>query len=233
MCVSKLHAGDEKFHPIYRHRFWFQFLVVQSLSRVLVTLGDPMGCSTSGFPVLHHPPQFAQTQVYWISDAIHLILCCLLLFLPSIFPSIRVLSNESALCISFLRTNLLFITQCCQPAFHDMFLGQWADFFSLFNGLGSSFWLLFFKKGAQSPLNTGFAASTTILSQTADPALLPHVSWYSSGLFSFCHPFNFYFLHRFWYLWASLSYFGTLVTIRKNSWCILSSIFMYVCVFSH
>ena len=29
----------------------------------------------------------------------HLILCCLLLLQPSIFPSIRVFSNESALCI--------------------------------------------------------------------------------------------------------------------------------------
>ena len=29
----------------------------------------------------------------------HLILCCLLLFLPSIFPGIRVFSNESVLCI--------------------------------------------------------------------------------------------------------------------------------------
>ena len=29
----------------------------------------------------------------------HLILCCPLLLLPSIFPSIRVFSNESALCI--------------------------------------------------------------------------------------------------------------------------------------
>ena len=29
----------------------------------------------------------------------HLILCCLLLLLPSVFPSIRVFSNESALCI--------------------------------------------------------------------------------------------------------------------------------------
>ena len=29
----------------------------------------------------------------------HLILCCPLLFLPSLFPSIRVFSNESALCI--------------------------------------------------------------------------------------------------------------------------------------
>ena len=29
----------------------------------------------------------------------HLILCCLLLLLPSVFPSIRVFSNESVLCI--------------------------------------------------------------------------------------------------------------------------------------
>ena len=72
MCASKLHAGDEKFHPIYRHRFWFQFLVVQSLSRVLVTLGDPMGCSISGFPVLHHLLKLAHTHVHWVSDAIQL-----------------------------------------------------------------------------------------------------------------------------------------------------------------
>ena len=33
----------------------------------------------------------------------HLILCCPLLLLPSIFPSIRVFSNESALCIRWLK----------------------------------------------------------------------------------------------------------------------------------
>ena len=33
----------------------------------------------------------------------HLILCCPLLLLPSIFPSIRVFSNESALCIRWPR----------------------------------------------------------------------------------------------------------------------------------
>ena len=62
MCASKLHAGDEKFHPIYRHRFWFQFPIVQSLSHVLATLGDPMGGS---FPVLHCLPEFAQIHVHW------------------------------------------------------------------------------------------------------------------------------------------------------------------------
>ena len=34
----------------------------------------------------------------------HLILCCPLLLLPSIFPSIRVFSNESALCIRWAMT---------------------------------------------------------------------------------------------------------------------------------
>ena len=40
--------------------------VVQSCS----TLCDPMDCSTPGFPVLHHLPEFAETQVHWASDAI-------------------------------------------------------------------------------------------------------------------------------------------------------------------
>ena len=45
-------------------------------------------------------PSLAQTHVHWVSDVInHLILCCPLLLPPSIFPSIRVFSNESVLCI--------------------------------------------------------------------------------------------------------------------------------------
>ena len=62
------------------------------------TLCDPVNRSTPGFPVLHHLPEFAQTHVHWVSDATnHLILCHLLLLLPSVFPSMRVFSNESVL----------------------------------------------------------------------------------------------------------------------------------------
>ena len=69
---------------------------VQSLSRVW--LCDPMDCSTPGLPVHHQLPEFTQTHVHWVSDAIHhLIICCLLLLPPSIFPSIRVFSKESVL----------------------------------------------------------------------------------------------------------------------------------------
>ena len=69
-----------------------------SVAQSCLTLCNPMDCSTPGFPVPHHLPEFAQTHVHWVSNAIHhLILCCPLLLPPSIFPGTRVLSNESAL----------------------------------------------------------------------------------------------------------------------------------------
>ena len=43
-------------------------IFVQSLSPVW--LCDPMDCSTSGFPVLHHLLEVAQTHVHWVSNAI-------------------------------------------------------------------------------------------------------------------------------------------------------------------
>ena len=57
-----------------------------------------MGHSTPGLPVHHQLPGFTQTHVHWVSDTIqpsHPLSS--LLLLPSIFPSIRVFSNESAL----------------------------------------------------------------------------------------------------------------------------------------
>ena len=71
--------------------------VDQSLSRFL--LCNRMNCSKPGFAVLHYLPEFAQTQVHWVNiPSNHLILCWLLLLLPSIFPSIKVFSSESVLC---------------------------------------------------------------------------------------------------------------------------------------
>ena len=69
---------------------------VQPLS--CVWLCNPMDCSTPGFPVHHHLPELAQTHVHWVDDATqpsHPLSCPFLL--PSVFPSIRVFSNESVL----------------------------------------------------------------------------------------------------------------------------------------
>ena len=71
-----------------------------SVTKSCPTLCNLMDCSTPGFPVLHHFPELTQIHVHRVSDDIqpsHLILCRPLLLLPSIFPSIRVFSNESAL----------------------------------------------------------------------------------------------------------------------------------------
>ena len=50
------------------HDYLVLVVVVQSLS--CVWLCDPMDCNTPGFPVLHHLPEFAQTHVHWVSDAL-------------------------------------------------------------------------------------------------------------------------------------------------------------------
>ena len=63
-----------------------------------LTLSDPMNCSTPGSSVLHYFLEFAQT--YAIESMMpfnHLILCHPLFLLPSIFPNIKVSSNESDL----------------------------------------------------------------------------------------------------------------------------------------
>ena len=60
---------------------------------------DPMDCSMPGFPVHHQLLEPSQTMsIVSMMPSNHLILFCPLL-LPSIFPSIRVFSNESVLCI--------------------------------------------------------------------------------------------------------------------------------------
>ena len=66
-----------------------------SSSELCPTLCDPVNCATLGSSVLHCLWEFAQIHVHWIGDAIY---CCPFLLLPSIFPSIRVFSNELALC---------------------------------------------------------------------------------------------------------------------------------------
>ena len=68
-----------------------------SVTQFCPTLWKPMDCSMPGLPVHHQLPELAQTHVHPVSDAIQPSLWSLSP-LPSIFPSIRVFSNESALC---------------------------------------------------------------------------------------------------------------------------------------
>ena len=46
---------------------WVQF---SSVTQSCLTLCDPMNCSTPGLPVHHQLPEFTQTHVHWVSNAI-------------------------------------------------------------------------------------------------------------------------------------------------------------------
>ena len=71
-----------------------------SVTQSCPTLYDPMDCSMPGLPVHHQLPGFTETHVHWVGDAIQ---SSHLLSSPSpfssVFPSIRIFSIESALCI--------------------------------------------------------------------------------------------------------------------------------------
>ena len=73
---------------------------LNSVAKSCLALCDPMDRSTPGLPVYHQLLDLLKLMfIESVMPSNHLILCCPLLLLPSIFPSIRVFSNESALCI--------------------------------------------------------------------------------------------------------------------------------------
>ena len=81
-------------------KVWFELLQFSLVAQLCLSLCNPMDSNKPGFPVHHQLPELYQTHVHQVSDAIQ---PSLLLLSPSPlvfnFPSIRVFSNELALCI--------------------------------------------------------------------------------------------------------------------------------------
>ena len=76
----------------------FSSVQFSSVAQSYPTLGDRMNSSTPGLPVLTNSwSSLKPMSIELVMPTNHLILCHPLLLLPSIFPSIRVFSNESAL----------------------------------------------------------------------------------------------------------------------------------------
>ena len=75
---SKITADGDCSHEIKRHLVLGKKAMTnisQSVSSVVQscpTLCDPMDCSTPGLPVHHQLPEFTQTRVHWVGDAIQL-----------------------------------------------------------------------------------------------------------------------------------------------------------------
>ena len=81
-------------HKIYRDRTLLQFC---SVTQLCLTLCDPMNRNTPGLPVHHQLPEFTQTHVHRVCDAIQPSHPLSSPSLPA--PSIRVFSNESTPCM--------------------------------------------------------------------------------------------------------------------------------------
>ena len=71
---------------------------VNSVTQSCLTFCNPTDCSTPGFPAFTISQSLLKLMtIESMMPSNHLILCHPLLFLPSIFPSIRVFSTKSAL----------------------------------------------------------------------------------------------------------------------------------------
>ena len=76
----------------------FQF----SSAQLCLTLCDAVDCSMPSLPVHHQLPEVLKlVSIESVMPSNHLIFCRSLLLLPSIFPSIRIFSRESVLCIKW------------------------------------------------------------------------------------------------------------------------------------
>ena len=59
-------------HGVAKSQTWLSIRSdqIRSVAQSCLTLCDPMNCSIPGLPVHHQLPEFTQSHVYWVSDAI-------------------------------------------------------------------------------------------------------------------------------------------------------------------
>ena len=99
-CIQPCNLCSTPGFPVLHHLLKFpQFSSVQSLSPVWLFVTPWTAACQASLSITNSwsPPK--PTSVELVMPSNHLILCRPLLLLPSILPSIRVFSNESALCI--------------------------------------------------------------------------------------------------------------------------------------
>ena len=80
-----------------------EFSLVQSLSHVQLFETPWTTVRVASLSITNSWSLLKFTSIESVLPSNHLILCCHLLLLPSVFPSIRVFSNESVLCIRWLK----------------------------------------------------------------------------------------------------------------------------------
>ena len=104
-----------------------------SVAKSCLTLCDCMDCGTPGSSVLPYLPEFAQIHIHlnhwWYLN--HLIICHPLLSLPSVFPSIRVFSNNLTLHIRWTKYWSFSISPSNEYSGLISFRIDWSDLFEV------------------------------------------------------------------------------------------------------
>ena len=101
----------------------------------------PHCCNMPDLSVLHYLPEFAQTHIYWVGDAIqlsHPLSSSSLL--SSIFPNIRAFSSESTLCIRWPNYQSFSVSMSLLNEYSGLisFRIDWFDLFVVQGSLKSS-----------------------------------------------------------------------------------------------
>ena len=91
-CGSRVQDGGH----MYTHN-WFMFSLVHTLSHVWLFATPWIAARQASLSITNSRSLLKFMSIESVISSSHLILCCPLLLLPSIPPSIRVFSNESAL----------------------------------------------------------------------------------------------------------------------------------------
>ena len=112
-----------------------------SIAQSCPTLCNAMDCSMPGFPVQHQLSELAQPHVCWaVMPSNHLILCHPLFLPPSIFPSIKVFSDESVLWIWWPKYWSFSFSMVLPMNIQDWFPLEWTGWISLLSkGLSKVF----------------------------------------------------------------------------------------------
>ena len=107
------------------------FVHFTSVAQSCPPLGDPMNCSTPGLPVSTNSQSLLKLMsIESVIPSNHLILCRPLLLLSSIFPNIRVFSNESATS-GGQNTGVSALTSVLPMKTQDRFPLGWTSWISL------------------------------------------------------------------------------------------------------
>ena len=102
-----------------------------SVAQLCLTLCDPMDYTMSGLPDTNTRSLLKLMSIESVMPSNHLILCCPLLLLPSIFPTIRIFFNESVLRITWPKFGVSASASVLPMNIQDWFPLGWTGWIAL------------------------------------------------------------------------------------------------------